>query len=59
MFHIPVAIITFAHDIAHSVGPRSDGGRKVTLAELKQLAEDARKLAEAAAELLKFVQAHQ
>lgn len=53
MIHLPADLLALVHSLAHSVGPRSDGGRKVTLAEAEQIAEAALKLASDIGELVK------
>ena len=52
LIQLPAAIVTLVHDLAHSVGPRSDGGRKVTQDEALQIAQDAAELAQAILRLL-------
>ena len=54
LLQFPATIVTLVYDIAHSVGPRSDGGRKVTEAEALKIAEDALRLGEL---ILAFVSA--
>lgn len=53
MIHLPADLLALVHSLAHSVGPRSDGGRKVTMAEAEQIVEDALKLASDIAELVR------
>lgn len=53
MIHLPADLLALVHDLAHAVGPRSDGGRKVTIAEAEQIGESALKLAADIAEIVK------
>lgn len=46
MLEIPAEVLALAHEIIADLGPHSDGGRKVTLAEGEAIAAKALALAE-------------
>ncbi|NBV20308.1 hypothetical protein [Janthinobacterium sp.] len=52
MLDLAPAIVHLVADMAKAVGPRSDGGKKVTKAEAEQLRDDALALAFALAQML-------
>ena len=49
---LPGHVIAAIHDIVHAVGPRSDGGRKVTVEEAEQILLDLEKIGEDIAAML-------
>jgi hypothetical protein len=46
MFAIPLDIIELVKDIGQSVSRKSDGGKKITLAEAEEILTDIKTLAE-------------
>lgn len=50
--HLTPTIINLIHDLAQAIGPRSPGGRKITPDEVRAIATDAFRLAQALLQMI-------